>query len=148
VLSTSVTEKVSPPSVDSFILTFSQLIGASLVLVWFQVIVSVVPASHSILVVCEVTSNGSVSITSITISSIAKLPLVALLSLTVKVKFIVLATDGITSQSFSVLPATTVGKLGRYLYDDVVGEKDLNAGPAIFVDRGITIISLFVCSQQ
>ncbi len=139
---------VTPPSVDNFIVTLAQLIGATSVVPLFQVMVCELPAFQEVLEFCDVTKKASASVTVIATSSLEYAPPVALLSLTKKEKLSSLATEGITSQVVEVLPEITVSNFGKYLSGVSTGNKDLNIGPTALNDSGgIIPISLSICSQ-
>lgn len=70
------------------------------------------------------------------------------LSRTVTLKFIVLVTEGITSQ-VNGPPESWLAIVGKYLVGLVEGEMDLKLGPPVAVATGAWVeISLFICSQQ
>ena len=86
-----------------------------------------------------VTTKGpAVAFTVIFMSSLLFADPPALLSLTVNLKFKVLATDGKASTTISepevvVAPANTLDIFGKYLVGEVVGLYDLNVGPDVLV---------------
>ena len=86
-----------------------------------------------------VTANGpAVAFTVSIISSELFAEPPALLSRTVNLKFIVLATDGKASTVISVpavvvAPVNTEAILGKYLTGEVLEEYDLKVGPEVFV---------------
>ena len=85
------------------------------------------------------TENGpAVPLTVTTISSLLFPAPPALLSRTVNLKFIVLATEGNASTTISVpcvvvAPANTRDKFGKYLTGVVEELYDLNVGPVVLV---------------
>ena len=88
---------------------------------------------------CEVTKKGPESPSTVTVmSSLADEAPPASLSLTEYLNFIVLDTEGTTSQVDCVCPASTVASLGMYLLGDGKASSDLNIGPNTDVfDGGI-----------
>ena len=97
----------------------------------------------------EVTLNGpEESLNVKVISLLADWPPFKLLSLTFTPNFIVLLTDGNTSQALFKSPAITVFWLGKCLIGDVLGETDLKDGPSVDVGIGGAIaVSASNCSQ-
>ena len=83
-------------------------------------------------------------------SSEAELAPLSALSLTVTLNSIVLLTEGTTSQIFADKPCITVSISGINRVLSVVGGKDLNIGPNVFVGSGgiTSPISSSICSQQ
>ena len=115
-----------------------------------QVTVLVSPAYQtSVPKLGELTTNGPVVFTVITTLSLLVWPTCALLSLTVNLKFKVLATDGNTSQ-VGVWLATIASILGKTLAGLVVGKNERKTGPAVLVETGGCAPPSFVsyCSQQ
>ena len=79
---------------------------------------------------CEVITNGpAVPFTVTNIKSDAVCPPPTLLSLTINEKFIVLATEGVTSQVEANVLLITVANAGIYLFGEIVGLIDLYNGP-------------------
>ena len=129
--------KERPPSVDNKIFTFAQFTGALLVLATLQVIVGFVPPFTVTGVLPVVIVKGpDVLSTVTTILSLLVLPPPAWLSLTVKRKFNVLATDGSTSHSLRFVPSSTLCKAGKYLCEATVGSNERNTGPVVEVSSG------------
>src|SRR5690606_14387845 len=95
VLAANTVGKVTPPSVENLILTFWQLMVALLVLPTFQVTVCLLfaPQAGGVFTV-----NAGTSSTVTVIKSDEVLPATGASSLTVNRTFIVLPTDGVTSQ--------------------------------------------------
>ena len=96
---TKVIGKVKPPSVDNKISTFIQFIPLALVPATVQLIVWDVPAAKLVVVFWVSTVNGPDMASTVTItSSLLFAPPPTLLSLTVNLKFKVLATAGNVSE--------------------------------------------------
>jgi len=113
---------VSPPSVDRNISTLAALTPLPVVPATSHVTVCVVPAFHVTLVLGEFTTKGpAVPLTVTTISSLLLVPPPATLSLTVSLKFKVLATLGTASHFQEVAPVLIVSSLGKYRSGFVVG---------------------------
>jgi len=159
--------KVFPPSVDREILTFGLLNGALAVLPAFHVTVWAELPAHETEVFGAVTLKAPpVAFTVTTISSNCVCPTVdagtyGLLSLTVSLKFKVLATElnasifvpasppgstGVTNK-----PACTVDSRGMYLVGDVDEANDSQFGPVVFVGDAMLfapeVVELSFCSQ-
>ena len=142
---------MSPPSVERKISTLAALTPFPVVPATFQVTVCVVPAFQVTFVFGALTKKGpAVPLTVITVSSLLLAPPPALLSLTVNLKFNVRATFGTASHCHDVAPDLTVSNLGKYLFESVVGVKDLNAGPEVAVVLGYVVVGvpLFICSHM
>src|SRR5690606_29183098 len=140
---------VCPPSVENQISTLGLSTGATSVPATSQVTVSVSPMVQVVAVVCEVTTNGpEPPSTTTAILSLAVEAPPATLSRTVYLKFIVLPTEGTTSQVLWVFPANTVGRAGIYLSGSGNGSIDLKAGPRVEVfNGGMGAGCAFICSQ-
>ena len=101
--------------------------------------VCVEPPAYETAVFGAVTTKGpAVPFTVTIISSLLFVEPPALLSLTVNLKFIVLATEGTASTTISepevvVAPVKTDCILGKYLVVDVEGLYDLKVGPDVLV---------------
>ena len=112
-----------PPSVDKKISTLAAFTPFAVVPATAHVTLWVVPTFQTTLVLGELTKNGpAVPLTETIISSLLFAPPPALLSLTVKRKFKVLATLGTASQVHDVAPVLTTDKFGKYLLLSVVGK--------------------------
>jgi hypothetical protein len=107
--------KLVPPLVEMEIRTLAQLMGAPVVPLTDQVIVSVLPAVQVVAAFCEVIKKGPRLATVTTISSDLVLPPPALLSLAIKRKFMVRATPGSTSQRWLFEPSKMYCKEGNIL---------------------------------
>ena len=96
----------------------------------------------------EVTKNGP-EVPSVTVNAWkVVLPPSRLLSLTVNLKFKVLATLGKTSQ-VGVILSTIAARFGNVLEGSVVGMIDLKIGPPVLVETGgcVKVPSLLYCSH-
>jgi hypothetical protein len=151
VLDVNTVGKVWPPSVDKDIFTFAQLMGERLVLFTLHVMVCADPPVHDTAVFGAVTAKGpAVPFTVTTMSANCVCPTLAgaverytALSLTVKRKFSVLATElsasvlapasPPVSGPVTVPPARMEDSCGKYLVGEVVGLNDIQLGPLAFV---------------
>ena len=110
VLASSVV-KVAPPSVVNRMFTLAQLIGAAVVPATSQVTVWVEPPLYVTAVLGEVTANGPVLATVVTVLEASPVqPAVAKLSRTVTRKFMLRATEGNSSQR----GLTLLNRSGRF----------------------------------
>jgi hypothetical protein len=116
VFDASVMGKVLPPSVESKMFTLVQLTGATLVPFTLHVTVCDVPTAQLTAVLGAVTANGPAALEIVTlISSLWLLAPPARLSLTVKRKFNVLATEGSTSHLLVLVPSSIELNTGNVL---------------------------------
>jgi len=169
VLAANTVGNVWPPSVLNEIFTLAQLTGDAVVLATAHVIVCVELPAYDTAVLGTLTANGpeaALTVTTISVNWVwptlyGDVELYGALSLTVSLKFNVLATE----LNASVLalasppvkgplinaPANMVDNLGKYLVGEVVGANEIQLGPVVLVALATllapVVVVLSFCSQ-